>query len=772
MTRSRAANEASRSYEVRRATWGRRVIRAVRAPEWTLSGGGRRGSEIAAAIFFLTMVGVVSFHLDRDRARELEIAGRELDMSAAELARRIDAELLAAPYSKPGEALRQVLAALPELLRGRAVLADAQGTVIASVPDSLASPAMLADLLGSNAPLAMLAEKGGPIAVDGEPAGMAAIKPLMTTRGQIALIQPRYEALADWRDRAWLVVALMATTGLIMASAFAHIGWQSRHSRRNAFRETVRRSHVELALARGRCGLWDWELESGCVVWSRSMFEIVGMVWRPALTIHEIEALVHPEDEPLSRLVEAALLCGDGEVDVEFRLLGGNGEWVWLRQRAAIVEDVAQGCQRLVGVALDVTERKLEAEVSATADQRLREAVEAISEAFVLWDSSNRLVLSNSKYQRLHGLTAELARPGATYAEIAASSAAPYVAADTLVGIVSPGPAIETARTYEARLADGRWLQVNERRTRDGGFVSVGTDITDLKEHAEQLIKSERLLVATVTQLRQSRRSLEAQADELAELADRYQEQKAEAEAANLAKAEFLANMSHELRTPLNAIIGFSQMMESETFGPLGAAKYREYSTHIHSSGQYLLSVISDVLDMSSLESGRIHLNCEKFTAEKAIGAAVLDVAPTAREKRVRLNIEVDSAETLTGDIAAVERILTTLLRNAVKFAQADGLVTIGAQTFKDEIYFYVEDDGPGIAEDDIARIPRPFVQAHKAMDNGMKGSGLGLSIANSLVELHGGALRVTSKLGEGTAVLVTIPKRPGKRRQPPIAAE
>ena len=164
------------------------------------------------------------------------------------------------------------------------------------------------------------------------------------------------------------------------------------------------------------------------------------------------------------------------------------------------------------------------------------------------------------------------------------------------------------ARTYEARLADGRWLQVNERRTRDGGYVSVGTDITALKEHEQQLLKSEQLLLATVAQLRQSRRSLEAQAQQLADLAERYHEQKAQAEMANRAKAEFLANMSHELRTPLNAIIGFSQLMEGETFGPLGSEKYRDYCAHILASGQYLLNVITDVLDMSRLESGRIRL--------------------------------------------------------------------------------------------------------------------------------------------------------------------
>ena len=374
-------------------------------------------------------------------------------------------------------------------------------------------------------------------------------------------------------------------------------------------------------------------------------------------------------------------------------------------------------------------------------------------------------MLCNSKYQRLHNLPADAAQPGASYAEIAAIGSAPIVSSQTLVNPNKPALGAERAKTYEARLADGRWLQVNERRTRDGGFVSVGTDITALKEHEEQLVKSERLLLATVSQLRQSRRSLEAQAQQLADLAERYHEQKAQAEMANRAKAEFLANMSHELRTPLNAIIGFSQMMEAQTFGPMGSEKYREYCTHIHSSGQYLLNVFSDVLDMSRLESGRIQLNYSQFAIEKAVNKAVLDVAATAREKRISIDIEVDSSETLSADPGAIERIMTTLLRNAVKFAPEDGAVTVGAQAFKDQLYIYVEDDGPGIAKEDIARLGRPFEQADTTMANGMKGSGLGLAIANSLVELHGGALRITSKLGEGTVVLVTIPKlAPGRR--------
>ena len=128
-------------------------------------------------------------------------------------------------------------------------------------------------------------------------------------------------------------------------------------------------------------------------------------------------------------------------------------------------------------------------------------------------------------------------------------------------------------------------------------------------DHKLRLINSERLLLATAAELKQSRRSLEEQAQQLADLAERYHEQKSRAEAANRAKAEFLANMSHELRTPLNAIIGFSQLMGSQTFGPLGSPKYRDYCAHILASGEYLSRVVSDVLDMARLEAGRERLN-------------------------------------------------------------------------------------------------------------------------------------------------------------------
>jgi two-component system, cell cycle sensor histidine kinase PleC len=555
---------------------------------------------------------------------------------------------------------------------------------------------------------------------------------------------------------------LLASTSVVLIGATAAYITQIKRSRERERVARRARTRVDMALNRGRCGLWDWDLARGRIHWSRSMYELLGMpVPLEFLSFGDLQKMVHPDDDDLATIAKLAVEGQNQTMDHEFRIRNAAGEWIWLRARAELVEDSPSAGRHLVGIAVDITEQKNLAETSVLADQRLREAIEAISEAFVLWDSSNRLVLCNSKYQRLHNLPPESTRPGAPYAELAARGAAPLVDSEILINAKGPARPESPARTYEARLTDGRWLQVNERRTGDGGYVSVGTDITALKRHEEQLMDSERRLLATVSELRQSRQSLEAQTQQLADLAERHLEQKARAEMANRAKAEFLANMSHELRTPLNAIIGFSEMMEQQTFGPLGSPKYQDYCSHIHESGQYLLHVFSDVLDMSRLEAGRVRLNRSEFGVETAIKNAMRDVEAAAQAKNLAIEVDVSPAESIQADREAVERILVTLLRNAVKFTPDGGAISIGAQAFDEQIYIYVEDTGPGIASADLSRLGRPFEQADLTLANGMKGSGLGLAIANSLVELHGGSLRINSTLGEGTVVLVALPRSP-----------
>ncbi len=309
------------------------------------------------------------------------------------------------------------------------------------------------------------------------------------------------------------------------------------------------------------------------------MYDMLGLPQKDELlSFGEVDALVHKDDIDL---YELASELADGKlqsIDHAFRMRHAEGRWLWLRVRCELTRQDGELGPHLIGIAVDITEQKNLVERTVAADLRLRDAIETIPEAFVLWDAENRLVLCNSNFQELHQLPNEAVVAGTSYETIVATGRKPLIRA-TLAHDSEP----RGARTFEAQLEDGRWMHISERRTKDGGYVSVGTDITkDLfKQHEQKLIEGEKRRIATILDLRKSQQALEQQTGELADLAEKYAEEKTRAEEANQAKSRFLANMSHELRTPLNAIIGFSEIMESGSVGPLGAEKYIEYSRDI-----------------------------------------------------------------------------------------------------------------------------------------------------------------------------------------------
>jgi two-component system cell cycle sensor histidine kinase PleC len=764
MARANAANGDARAHE--RRLLGATIERLIGA-RFALRRASARtlltyAAPIMAAMVFLAAALAIIEEIRAERERALAMAESEVDLRASLLVFRLNEAEVVTPAGAPAALLRSALDDEATLRDGEAMLADAEGAVLASEPP-IGADATLTALLGPSQPLTILAEKAGVMRIEAADGAdqFATVRSLRRPLTQLAYTMRADRLLAPWRAAALRSAFLLALAALLLAASFAIPYRQAARAREIESVARRARSRVDSALNRGRCGLWDWDLSRGRIQWSHSMYELLGM---PAsselLSIGDVQAMAHPDDGDLAAIAQAAIDGEQSAVDHEFRLRNATGDWVWLRARAELVGDDPGGRRHLVGVALDVTEQKALAEISATADQRLREAIDAISEAFVLWDSSNRLVLCNSKFQRLYNLPPEAVRPGAPYAELAAKGAPPMIRSEIALRS-NEAPEHGKPGAYEARLTDGRWLQINERRTKDGGYVSVGTDITALKRHEEQLMDSERRLLASVAELRRSRQALEAQTQQLADLAERYLEQKAQAETANRAKAEFLANMSHELRTPLNAIIGFSEMMGQEAFGSLGSPKYHDYCSHIRDSGRYLLNVISDVLDMSRLEAGKVRLNRSNLSVETAIRNAAHDVAEAVRDKKLTVEIDASPTEIVYADPKAIERVLVTLLRNAVKFTPDGGEICIGAQAFDEQVYIYVEDSGPGIAAADLSRLGRPFEQAEVTMANGMKGSGLGLAIATSLVELHGGSLRINSRPGDGAVVLVALPKSP-----------
>ncbi len=232
---------------------------------------------------------------------------------------------------------------------------------------------------------------------------------------------------------------------------------------------------------------------------------------------------------------------------------------------------------------------------------------------------------------------------------------------------------------------------------------------------------------------------------------------RADAEALNIGKSRFLANMSHELRTPLNAIMGFSDIMRERMFGPL-PGKYGEYADLIHDAGAHLLDLINDVLDMSKIEAAKYELVREELDAREPISAALRLMRLQADDVRVQLRGVLPSQPLdVLADRRALKQIVLNLISNALKFTPAGGMVTVSLTALAGALELTVADTGLGIAEEDLARLGRPFEQAGDAGQQA-RGTGLGLSLVRAFAELHGGEMAIESRLGEGTAVTVRLP--------------
>jgi two-component system cell cycle sensor histidine kinase PleC len=645
------------------------------------------------------------------------------------------------------------------------IVTGADRRILARIPidAGLGDPSRILDVLSAALPLAVAGQQADvtDITLPNGSGALAIQRVIKSLPGQIIVIQEKVDPL--WQSDAALSVTLFATTGFVVLILGFAFHWQSTRAREGDLINDAVRGRIDTALNRGRCGLWDWDLSRGRIFWSQSMFTMLGLEARSdLLTFGEVNALVKSDDIDLFAIADQLISSKIGHIDQTFRMQHTEGHWIWLRVRCELSQGSGDAGLHLIGIAVDITEQKSLAEKTVEADLRLRDAIETIPEAFVLWDASDRLVLCNSHFQRLHKLPDSAVIPGTSYETVIEVGSMPEVRTRLHeTGAQTPG-----ARTFEAQLEDGSWLHISERRTKDGGYVSVGTDITRIKEHEQKLIDNDLRLRATVIDLKSSQATLEQQAVELADLAQKYSEEKNRAEEANQTKSKFLANMSHELRTPLNAIIGFSEIMGSGMFGALGSEKYQEYCHDILTSGHYLLEVINDILDMSKIEAGRMKLDMERLDLSTTLVESLRVVSGRANDKNLILDADFEGAIPVVADRRAVKQIIVNLLSNAVKFTPDGGKVVVRSRVLSDSIRLMIADTGIGIAPQSLVRLGRPFEQVESQLSKTYHGSGLGLAIARSLTNLHGGTMRLRSKLGTGTVVYVTLPYEAGKIKE------
>lgn len=386
----------------------------------------------------------------------------------------------------------------------------------------------------------------------------------------------------------------------------------------------------------------------------------------------------------------------------------------------------------------------------------LRGAIESMPEAFSLWDKHKNLTLSNPKFDETYQLEAK------EDGELSNGSVTNYLEFDAKVNQLMMrsfrANKSSNPNQYEAQMRNGRWYQVQETPTVDGGLMSVSFDITKLKTSQQNLAIREQQMRHTVENLRVSRRELEQKTQKLAELADKYMREKERAEEGNRVKSEFLANISHELRTPLNAIIGFSDMMQREVLGPINNAQYADYINDIHMSGAYLLELINDILDMSRIEAGRLTLESKPCSLKSLLDDCLHIVTPQAENQQIDIVTSIPKDIEVELDKRAIKQVMLNLMSNAIKFTPEGGIVELTAELDQAHVHITVKDSGIGIDPAALPKLGRPFEQVENQLTKTHNGTGLGLAISRSLVDLHGGYLSIDSEVGVGTTVLVTLP--------------
>ncbi|HVY83857.1 MAG TPA: PAS domain-containing sensor histidine kinase [Caulobacterales bacterium] len=642
-------------------------------------------------------------------------------------------------------------ALLPDVPRdGRVLIANAAGAIV------YASPALRqAGLRAQNQVLNAVRDGGGRAVLvrDGEGANWAVASAATAIGGFHVL------AAAPSRSPFMLWMDAVARFALLAAAPLAAMGVLYILMRQNAQRAQIAEAeaaraatHFQLAADGAKAGLIEWRADLDQIQLSELAARLLGapgdtMSLRDFLDLIGIEDRFAVEEE--FRRARAS-----GMLDARFRVARGNGV-AWIEAHGAAIEDTSgNGAARLFGTIVDATQRhEAEARVSRL-ERHLRAAIDSFSGPFALWDARKRLLLWNASFAQIFDLGPELLRPRASYEAIAAASAArirreKHDDRDPDVRIVE--------------LAGGQWLHIVERRTGDNGLVTVGVDITALKRKEEELARNERRLQDALGRA-------ESQEYKIKALAREAHEERQRAEDASRAKSAFLANMSHELRTPLNAVIGFSEIMAKELFGKIGNDQYRQYASDIFDSGNHLLDLINDILDMAKIEAGKLTLAPRPLDPSVAIDQAVRLTKRKAEEKGLSIVVDAEELPEIEADHRAVKQMLLNLLSNAVKFTD-QGAIMVHARANATGLTLRVIDTGCGIPVEHLPRLAQPFQQVETELARNHSGTGLGLALTKSLVEMHGGKLAIQSEVGKGTIVTITLPRVFGGQRDPAATA-
>ena len=378
---------------------------------------------------------------------------------------------------------------------------------------------------------------------------------------------------------------------------------------------------------------------------------------------------------------------------------------------------------------------------SGPIHEQLDEILDAINRPVALWDRENRLVSWNNKYRQICDSDADL-ETGMTHEKV------------LLLQTENIASSHEDEETSDEILVlnDGKSIRMKQRPISDGGFITVGIELNNDKAEINDLKRQQSRLRKLVAELERSEATS-------AELSRSLKAEKIRAEQSANARSAFLANMSHELRTPLNAINGFSEIIANELYGPLGDERYKSYATDILTSGQHMVEMIGEILDMAKIESGTLKVELRPIDITKPVSAALRLFRRSAKERNITLQFQsMPSLPRVEGDEHLIRQMVSNLVSNAIKFSHRGGSVNVSIDGREKEVRVAVRDYGIGIPSSDLARLGQPFEQAGNSRERNYEGTGLGLALTKSYAEMHGGRMTIASEEGRGTLVSFFLP--------------